>query len=239
MLQTKADFRRKETQVETKDCVVDKVIRLSGYEFDRFSRNLLRNWDFIQDNCPERVVDSEGRYHCLLIVGDGRRDGILINAEGGNYARYSAFIPNVEGLLTVGQYPALAALSRKLTGIVDHITGQAEEHTVIDLLDLETRHGIDLMRNSALLTTVLGMLNDRPDIGDLEIDKNLLTLHRRTESMEQAVAHVVDDHVFGVLDLPAPEEKPSVLQQIRDAKQAPKPPRKEKSPDRQKGDAEL
>jgi len=219
--------------------VIDKVIRLSGAEFDRFSYNLLRDWVFLRDNSIDTVVDSEGRYHCLLVVGDGRRDAILVNSEGSSYARYNAFIPNVEGLLTVGQYPALAALNQKLTGIVDHIAGHAGEGVAVDLQDLETEFGVDLMRNGALLNTVLGMLNDRPEITDYEIDKNLLTLHRRTKPMEQAVARVVDVHVFGTLDLSASEEKPSVLQQIRDAKQAPRSPRKERSPDRQKGDAEL
>jgi len=40
MLQTKADFRCKEPAIEARDCVVGKVIRLSGEEFDYFSNNL-------------------------------------------------------------------------------------------------------------------------------------------------------------------------------------------------------
>jgi hypothetical protein len=39
----------------------------------------------------------------------------------------------------------------------------------------------------------------------------------------------------------APEEKPSVLKQIRDARKAPQPPREDKSPDKRKnkGDVDL
>jgi hypothetical protein len=133
MLQTKAVFRRKDTEIEATDCVIEKVIRLSGVEFDRFSRNLMNDWDFIRDNPIDRSYDSEGRCHCLLVVGEERRDGILVNSEGSSYARYSALLPNAEDFLTVGQYPALAALNQKLTDIVDHIAGQIGEDAYIDL----------------------------------------------------------------------------------------------------------
>jgi len=238
VLETRAVFRRKDTQIETTDCVIDKVIRLSGAMFDSFSRNLLRDWAFIRDNPIDTVVDAEGRYHCLLVVGDGRRDGILVNPEGSGYARYSSFIPNAEDFLTLGRYPALAALNQKLTGIVDHIAGQAEERAAVDLLELETEYGIDLMRNGALLHTVLGMLDEKPEISDYEFDKNMLILHREPESIEKAGMRAADDYVTVALDSAAPEERPSVLKQIRDAKQAPRPPRKEKAPGRQRGDAE-
>ena len=76
MLQTKADFRCKDNQIETKDCIAEKVIRLSGSEFDRFSRNLLSHWDFIRDNQFDTSHDADGRRRCLLVVGEGRRDGI-------------------------------------------------------------------------------------------------------------------------------------------------------------------
>jgi len=96
MIETKAVFRRKDNEIEAKDCVVNKVIRLSGMEFDRFSRNLMSEWSFIRNNPIARVVDENGRYHCLLVLGEERRDGILVNPEGSSYARYSAFLPNAE-----------------------------------------------------------------------------------------------------------------------------------------------
>jgi hypothetical protein len=171
MLQTKAAFRRKDTEIETKDCVVDKVIRLSGAEFDRFSRNLMRDWDFLRDNCPDRVVDKDGRYHCLLVVGNGGRDGILVNPEGGSYARYSAFMPNAEDFLTVGQYPALAGLNKKLTDIVDFIGEQTGQRYVFGLDGFETMSGINFEFNDVLLNTLLNMLGEKPEIADIELER--------------------------------------------------------------------
>lgn len=50
MLQTKAVFERKESDFAPRDCVIEKVIRLSGAEYDYFARNMLRDQAFICDN---------------------------------------------------------------------------------------------------------------------------------------------------------------------------------------------
>jgi hypothetical protein len=232
MLQTKAVFKRKDTEFEATDCVVDKVIRLSDLEFDRFSQGLMRDWDFIRDNCPEKVVDADGRYHCLLVVGDDRRDGILVNPDGGSYARYSAFMPNAEDFLTVGRYPALAELNKKLTDLVDFIARPTGRRYVFDIREFEHITGIDFMYSSALRHTILDMLNERPEIGDFELDGNELIIHYSVERAEQS--EDLSDPSVTRTDMYAlrskaperggPEEKPSVIEKIR---QAPREPRKD------------
>ena len=71
MLETKAVFRRKETEIETTDCVVEKVIELPRSEFDYFSRNLMKNHDFLRDNAISHITDEHGRTRCLLVAGEG------------------------------------------------------------------------------------------------------------------------------------------------------------------------
>lgn len=129
------------------------------------------------------VVDAEGRYHCLLVTGEGRRDGILVNSEGADYARYSAFIPNAEDFLTVGQSPALAALNKRLTEIVDDIAEQAGAGSPagrgsVDLRNWGRLFGIDLTQDGTLRSTFLNMLSERPEITDFQIDRNALTVYR-------------------------------------------------------------
>ena len=99
MLTLNAVFHRKENNLEPKECVVENIIPLSGTEFDRFSSNLLRDWDFIKDNADLMYMDGGGVYHCLLVTGDGRANGILIESEGMGYARYSAHVPRVHSLV--------------------------------------------------------------------------------------------------------------------------------------------
>jgi len=183
MLETKANFKRKETEIEATNCVIEKVIRLSGTEFDRFSRDLMNDWDFIRDNPIERSYDTEGRCHCLLVMGNGRPDGILINSEGSSYARYNALLPNAEAFLFMNQYPVLSDLNKKLTAMVDYIAeqggaGNSEGRGVVDLQDDGLSAGIDFMANPALRSALTAMLDQRPEIRDWELDGGQLIVWR-------------------------------------------------------------
>lgn len=221
MLETKAIFSRKESSFDTRDCVIEKVIRLSGAEYDRFASDTLQDQDFIKENSHLCRPDSKGRLHCLLVVGDGRRDGVLVDPSGYDYARYSAFIPNAEDFLTVGRSPALAALGKRLTDFVDIIaeqagTGSTDGRGVVNLQNWSNLFGIDLAQNGTLRSTFLDMLGERPEIKGLELDKNELIIYR-----ERGAAEGVKQ------DRALPIKKPSVTEQIKAARQAPRQPGKD------------
>lgn len=93
MLKTKAVFERKPTELSQRDCVVEKIIRLTDSEFEDYSMNLMKEQPFIQKNVALMYSDN-GVYHCLLVMGETNPDGILIEAEGYSYERYAAFLPN-------------------------------------------------------------------------------------------------------------------------------------------------
>jgi len=133
----------------------------------------------------------------LLVVGEGRRDGILVNPEGGSYARYSAFMPNVEAFLSVGRYPALKALNKKLVTMVDTIAGQAGVATpdgrgVVNLNDWGEMLNIDFATNNTLRSTVLEMLNNRAEIRDWELDKNELIVWRKLDDVALSAENISD-----------------------------------------------
>jgi hypothetical protein len=207
MLQTKAVFRRKETDIETANCVIEKVIRLPDAVFESFSLNLMREWDFIRDNKPDTSTNADGRRRCLLIVSDGRRDGILVNSEGADYAYYSAFMPNAEDFLTVGRYPALAELNQKLTAIVDAIAEQADAGNTdgrveVDLTQWEELYDVFDNPNPVLIDTVLNMLGERPEIGNFELDKNELILYSEptaltAEDLTDPSVSLIDMYAYG------------------------------------------
>lgn len=237
MLETKAVFFRKEADFRPKSCVIEKVIRLSGAEYDSFARNMLRDQAFIRDNPIDAVVDANGRYHCLLVTGEGRRDGILVNPEGGDYARYSAFIPNAEDFLAINRYPALAMLNEKLTAIVDIFAEQAgagssEGYGAANLQNWGAMFGIDLTPNGALLNTVMDMLRDRPEVKNVVLNGNELVIYRERSGESVDAAN---------LEQPVSEERPSVIGQIKAARQTPRIPaeRDVRKPKRDKGGPEL
>ena len=94
-----AELRRKQSEYEGEPCAVDKVIELPSPRFKQFSRALLADYDFIAENKNAIRHDEDAR-HCLLILDAEGTDGFLVDPQGYNYARYSAFVPNARSLLT-------------------------------------------------------------------------------------------------------------------------------------------
>ena len=95
----RAELKCKQTGCEADTCAVDKVIELPSPRFQQFSRALLADYDFIAEN-KNAVRHDEAARHCLLILDAEGTDGFLIDPQGYNYARYSAFVPNARSLLT-------------------------------------------------------------------------------------------------------------------------------------------
>ena len=94
-----AELKCKQTGCEADPCAVDKVIELPSPRFQQFSRALLADYDFIAENKNAIRHDGDTR-HCLLILDADGTDGFLVDPQGYNYARYSAFVPNARSLLT-------------------------------------------------------------------------------------------------------------------------------------------
>lgn len=94
-----AELKCKQTGCEADPCAVDKVIELPSPRFQQFSRALLADYDFIAENKNAIRHDEDAR-HCLLILDAEGMDGFLVDPQGHNYARYSAFVPNTRSLLT-------------------------------------------------------------------------------------------------------------------------------------------
>ena len=94
-----AELKCKQTGCEADPCAVDKVIELPSPRFRQFSRALLADYDFIAENKDAIRHDDDAR-HCLLILDAEGTDGFLVDPQGHNYARYSAFVPNARSLLT-------------------------------------------------------------------------------------------------------------------------------------------
>ena len=94
-----AELKCKQTGCEADPCAVDKVIELPSLRFQQFSRALLADYDFIAENKNAIRHDEDAR-HCLLVLDAEGTDGFLVDPQGYNYARYSAFVPNARSLLT-------------------------------------------------------------------------------------------------------------------------------------------
>ena len=120
-------LRRKDSEVDVVPCTVEKLVTLSAEEFAHFSQNLMNRYDFLRENIDRMYQDENGVNHCMLVLGEGCADGILVEPEGSTYARYSAFVPNARQLLQ--QYdPALQSFCDRMQAEMERIVRTASLH---------------------------------------------------------------------------------------------------------------
>ena len=74
---------------------MEKILELSGSDFVHLKENLLDEYEFLTRYRDLMRLDQDDIAHCLMVLGDGYEDAILIEAEGASYARYAAFLPLV------------------------------------------------------------------------------------------------------------------------------------------------
>ena len=209
-MQARAIFRRKEVCFEPSECEIEKVIHLSDSDFARFQQTLLDNYDFLHENADLMRVEN-GVTHCLLVVGETFEDGILVNSEGSDYARYAAYFPNAKSfLLTQGQTqqvvqaeaPAEAASPSAVSGVSAALLAYGEKmNRLVDLAIFQALECHDqstyIISPSELQDTsvrdpfdvelFIAMLKERPEIVDMDVGDNgevMVTL-----SLESIIEH--------------------------------------------------
>ena len=93
-----AVINRKADRYETEKCVVEKVIDVHETEFKKMlEKPLERNYYLAPYRSLMGFYDNV--YHCVLLVDQKSGDGLLVNSEGSDYARYSQFIPNAKDII--------------------------------------------------------------------------------------------------------------------------------------------
>ena len=92
----KVNFVRKPTPSEIypqEEFVVEKVIRLSKSEFEDLLKEPLKDRSYVKENKELMYEDKDGFMHCIYVVADDYDYGILIESEGSDYPRYTAYLP--------------------------------------------------------------------------------------------------------------------------------------------------
>ena len=92
----KANFVRKPTpeQIYPRDeFAIEKVVRITPDEFADLIANPLADRSYVKENKRLMYQDESGTMHCIYIVTEGYDYGILIESEGADYPRYTAFLP--------------------------------------------------------------------------------------------------------------------------------------------------
>ena len=92
VFERKPDFR-------LRDVVIETVIRLPKEEYEQFLSSPCDSYEFIEKNSKSMLMNEKnGVFYCMLVTGEGYRDGVLVEAEGYPYARYASYVPDATAL---------------------------------------------------------------------------------------------------------------------------------------------
>lgn len=86
-----AILRCKETEYKPKQYEVSEVIVVSNAEFRNVMKEPLKDREYLSGRHGEET--------CVLLLSDSGDDGILIDTQGHDYPRYSAFLPNARQIV--------------------------------------------------------------------------------------------------------------------------------------------
>ena len=76
VFERKPDFR-------LRDVVIETVTRLPKEEYEQFLSSPCDSYEFIEKNSKSMLMDEKnGVFYCMLVTGEGYRDGVLVEAEG-------------------------------------------------------------------------------------------------------------------------------------------------------------
>ncbi len=162
MLKIKAGFERKPVNFYLWDCIVEKLIVLTDLEFEQYNMDLMEEQTFLQEN-RNLMFSSDDVYHCLLVLGENNTDGILIEAEGYNYARYAAFLPNARLLIEM-----------EMQKVADYIIKEGTENTLqgcwnADFNELEERFGYKFTEGRGFEKMLLKILESSPEVSEVQM----------------------------------------------------------------------
>ena len=159
VFERKPDFR-------LRDVVIETVTRLPKEEYEQFLSSPCDSYEFIEKNSKSMLMDEKnGVFYCMLVTGEGYRDGVLVEAEGYPYARYVSYVPDATALC----YDSLSKVNGILAKAVEEIVEEGTNKTttgnwMTDRSKVETLLGEGQSENPRLWKLLQDMLRERQEV---------------------------------------------------------------------------
>lgn len=164
---TSAQLLRKEPQLHTDKCRIEAVVELDRSAFWDFRNHLYDNQEFIKEHRDLMYQDKDGVSHCLLVLGEGEADGVLVESEGSLYARYSALLPNARDFI-----------QKHIQTMAEEIIRQGAAQTdsgkwVISFEEISQHFDCTVTPTNTLGQMLIREMEDRNDVANLVIAEDL------------------------------------------------------------------
>lgn len=167
---TCAAWRRKESELDASECKIEAVVELSDMQFRSFKHHMLEDYDFIREHVDLMYRDRKGLDHCLLVLGEGHEEGILVDSQGSSYARYSSLLPNARTFLQKNIQTMAEELIREGTAQTDNGSW------VISFEEISQHFDCTVTPTNGLGQMLIAEMRARDDVANLVIAEDSLEM---------------------------------------------------------------
>lgn len=156
----KTNFMYKPGNFQMDDCQIEKVVELTPNEFAKLRITPLEDQSFIVGN-RHFMFSRDSVMHCLLALGQGSHDGVLVMSDGYDYPRYAAFVPGMRDIVS-------AELDRAVEYIVQRgIENTGNGNWIVGFDELKETFGLTIRPGNGLDTILLEKMADRKEVADV------------------------------------------------------------------------
>ncbi len=174
----KAIFQYKPINFQMDDCRIEKVVDLPAGEFAALTVTPLRDHPAVAAN-RSCMFSENGVMHCLLALGQGSNDGVLIESEGYNFPRYAAYVPGMRDIVN-------AEMDRAADYIIQHGTGRTESGSwCVYFEELEEHLGLNVQTGNGLDSMLRAALKRRPEVAAVDMHDGCIEMEYRQEYCQQ------------------------------------------------------
>ena len=174
----KANFVEKPGNFQMDDCQIEKMVELSHEDFCRLKITPLANQPFLAEH-KGCMFSRDGVIHCLLALGQGSNDGVLVDAEQYNCARLAAYIPGMRDIVNA-----------EMDRAADFIIRWGTENTAsgswcVYFDDLEEHLALTVREGSGLDSMLRAALKRRPEVSAVDMHDGCIEMEYHPEYCRQ------------------------------------------------------
>lgn len=170
----KANFVEKPGNFQMDDCRIEKVVELSHEDFCRLKITPLANQPFLTEN-KDCMFHKDGVIHCLLALGQGSDDGVLIDAEKYDYARLAAYIPGMRDIVNAQMDRAADLIIR------DGTEKSMSANWCVYFEELEEQLGLNVQTGNGLDSMLQATLERRPEVAAADMRDGCIEMEYHPE----------------------------------------------------------
>lgn len=200
MLHLLAVFERKTNEFPTRDCEIEKIVELPDEEYLSFRSHLIRDTGFIAENKELMCSDANQVQHCLLVLVQNGTEGVLIQSEGYDYARYASLLPGARDFVTA-----------RLNELADLIIQEGTQNTesgswAVTFDEFKEEYHVTVDSANGIGSMLMDILVSRPEMAEIEFmedgfDINFYLDYCPNIIEEEKLVSGIPDNVFRLKDL--------------------------------------